>query len=352
MGNKLKVPGFYACAAVVFGILAALTIIIQISTANQNTTKLESSLFSILQFVFTICFAWIIAKLSLKNEFQESQKKFAISAFRRINEIDLGVKRLLLRVRNELSEAPEEGRRQLEVIEAIALGAADNVKASMADWGDVIGEELVTLQKIESLTENVGVGEEAIPLAAKEPVTLDHSKQARNTEMRQNKEIDKLIESLPVELQTVARTRRRNSMMDTIKKLDLEAKEKGYAYLEGFWDENCERDIRTLSIGDILTVKVGDIDLRIGGLVAYDMSGKSVGVIVNSLGAESYNSFQGAVLRHAGKSSFNVEITEIDDKASPGSRYYFIVRIIDYSLVTRHSNILEELNRRKQSKSH
>ncbi len=251
--------------AIALAVFAGVTVVVQVATVDESTTKLESALFNALQFVLSIGFAWILARMSFKEEFREGQKQFAISAYRRINEINSGVKRLLSRVRRQSPALSKETRQELEVIQAISTGVSDSIQSSIADWADIIGEELVTLDRIEELQHEDVFSSEIVQQDVAEAVALDN----------RIEEMNRLIQSLPHQLQVIARSERRDDLISAIRQLDREKERIGTVLLSGFWDPSFERDVRELSEGDILTAQIGDAGSRIGALIAYDADGRS-----------------------------------------------------------------------------
>ncbi len=324
---KGKMPEMNKIAAVVLGILAVGTILLEIALTDDQTTKLESALFGILQFIFSIGFAWVIARVSMKAEFIASQKKFAISAFRRIREIHLGVRRLRSRLQQQLPFSTKDTRHELDVVEAIASGVADSIQSSMADWSEVIGEEIVKLERIQELRSEC-VPESGIP-PLPQPVAIQGSKLIYQQDRGKDEEIDNLIASLPYPLQALARAERRESPEELVEELDAERRENGFVEIDGFWDPTFDLDVRSLSPGKKLVCRVGDVAKRVGALMAYDDTGRSVGVITNKLSSHSYGCFSEALMQHVGKSQFHIEIIGIAEE-DMGDRHYFKAKIAEY----------------------
>jgi hypothetical protein len=84
-------------------------------------------------------------------EFEQSLKKFAISAYRRIDDIERMVDRLQHEVRQMVSEAPKGEATNLRIVDAIIADTGQVVRSSISDWGDVIGEELLAVERIRRL---------------------------------------------------------------------------------------------------------------------------------------------------------------------------------------------------------
>lgn len=138
--------------ALVMGLMAVATFAYQVSLLDEQTTKREALLFNVLEFVFTVGFAWFSSRAVGRTEFEASLKRFAISAYRRIADIERMVGRLHSQVQQyrPLNET-ESGSSALKVVEAIIGDTAQVVRSSMSDWADVIGDELLSLENLRRL---------------------------------------------------------------------------------------------------------------------------------------------------------------------------------------------------------
>jgi len=315
--------------AVILALSTACTVFLQIYLANQQTAKLETTLFSVLQFVFSLGFAWILSRVEAKREFVQSQRQFAIAAYRRINEIDEGVERVISRARSQIKSASNETARELDVIVAIAIGIRSSIKSSIADWGDVIGEEIITMNKIEQLNDNQlqsisDTETEEVPVTAESKLieNITDAKIKDNVEL-----LNKLRESLPYSLQIIAQKglSRANTLRSIISNLEIEMLHKGQIELRGFWDKEFKRDIWTFNAGDKLRICIGASGSRDNALIAKDDNGLPVGVITN-LSDGSYDLFKRAVMKFMNKDEFLAEIVSIEREESDGGRHYFRVR--------------------------
>jgi hypothetical protein len=104
---------------IVAGTLGALAVACFIGeglTVGAHSTATETLLFNGLQFILTSAFAWFSTRAISRMEFEESLKKFAISAHRRITDIERMVDRLNHEVREMISETPKEESSNLRVI--------------------------------------------------------------------------------------------------------------------------------------------------------------------------------------------------------------------------------------------
>ena len=338
---KATLRGITPWFAVLLAVLTAATIILRMTTSNAETTVLETSLFSILQFLFSIGFAWVLAQIVSRNEFIRSQRNFAVAAYRRIKEIESGNDRILSRTNYQRKTiSNQEALRELEVIRAIASGIQQSIKSSVADWGDVIGEEIETVEKIEEIATKQD-------RLFSTPSLLEPSGQIRPREQtgtilerlnETEKTLSILVSSLPHSLQLQLSPFREESGLregdieSQVQILAKQKEEKGYIELSGFWDPSFERDIREFSVGNRLLVGVYTVGRRTDALIAKDDCGSSVGVITNSLDL-NYEEFTAVIIEYVGKRYFHVEITEIpEQKREAFDRHYFGAKIVDYAL--------------------
>lgn len=340
---KARLRGIAPWFALLLGVLTAATIILRMTTSNAETTALETSLFSILQFLFSIGFAWVLAQIVSRNEFIRSQRNFAVAAYRRIKEIEKGIERLLSRANYQMKViSNQETLRELEVILALASGIQESIKSSIADWGDVIGEEIGTLQKIEEIeTEREDLFSAPHLLEPSAQIRIREQTETILERLDANQEtLNRLVLSLPRSLQLQVSSFRAESPLrgrdidSQVQMLVRKKEEKGYIELSGFWDPSFERDVHEFSVGDRLLVGVYTVGARTNALIAKDDSGSSVGVITNSLGLGlNYEKFTAVIIEYVGKRNFYVEITEMKDlKAPPHDRLYFKAKIVDYAL--------------------
>jgi hypothetical protein len=116
--------------------------------ATAWLTQRELLLINALQFVSTIWFGWVSSQIVSEQQFQEWQKRFALSAHRRIKEIEYSRERLLTRIRaKSFKDNPITD--ELDAIQEIALSLRATARLSTADWADIIGEEIKTLGPVD-----------------------------------------------------------------------------------------------------------------------------------------------------------------------------------------------------------
>jgi hypothetical protein len=180
--------------AIVLGVLAVGSFGLQALTLTEKTTKQETVLFNTLQFLLTVGFAWFSTRAVTRNEFEASLKRFAISAYRRISDIENMIQRLQTRIVTMRAEREGENSSDLDIAEAIVADTIQVVSSSIADWADVIGEELIALETIKRLKNEKA----EIKTDAK---TTTNSNELDLKVKQIDEKISNLISSLPVRLQ-------------------------------------------------------------------------------------------------------------------------------------------------------
>lgn len=246
-------------------ILVVVAIGLQLWNAQSDPTPLEVGLFSVLQFVFAIGFAWILSRFSSYGQFAERQRAFAIAAYRRIKEIDKAVDRVIARTSARVKDGSSEATLDLEVLGEIAKGIKESIVSSTADWADIIGAEIETVERIEAIRMEEArlLGKAAREGTQKRDLQTDAILQQLEL---QRTELAALIASLPHSLRLIAeednwRTQERTRMLDQLEK---EWEHHGGLVLEGFWDPTFEKDVRQLSLGETVTISQADREQRTG----------------------------------------------------------------------------------------
>src|SRR5258708_2093924 len=112
-------------------ILAILTVGCFVFKALQSATPLttlEVTLFDILQFLLTVGFTWFSSRALSRTEFEESLKRFAISAYRRVADVDRMVGRLRKEVREMILRGQAHDPATLRIVEAIVMDTEQVVR--------------------------------------------------------------------------------------------------------------------------------------------------------------------------------------------------------------------------------
>ena len=321
--------------AIIFGLLCAGTLLLEINWSGSNITRTETTLFGILQFVFSVAFAWFLAKSASEREFQTRQKNFAISAYRRIREISRAAERMLRRADRNVGDVSEDLRHELEVIREISIGICDTAGSSVADWANLIGEEISALERIEDLRSQESVEPDKSGIDDKTGTDQGDADVRDDVDEAKSLTVKKLIEKLPPALKMEA-SKKRDRVSDFSAKMQRfqESMQKnGYVELEGFWepDEGFDGSIEKLSKGDDAQVSVGDAGARITALLLLDEDGNKIGVLLNDSrrwGGGAYPDFLHAVTGSVGSSRFPVKVNSVEPQPTDEGRVYFTVRIL------------------------
>lgn len=137
--------------AIVLGLLAIASFVLQALTFSSKTAGTETALFNMLQFLLTIGFTWFTTRAISKSEFDKSLKRFAISAYRRIADIEKMIHRLRASISQMTQQSPKSSQNDLHIVAAIVEDTLQVVKSSIEDWADVIGDELIALERLRRL---------------------------------------------------------------------------------------------------------------------------------------------------------------------------------------------------------
>lgn len=320
--------------AIIVGLLCAGTLILEIYWSGGNITRTETTLFGVLQFIFSVAFAWFLARSSSEREFQQRQKNFAISAYRRIREISRAAERMLRRAGRDAGDVSEDLVHELEVMREISTGICDTAKSSVADWADLIGDEISTLERIESLRRQESGELDASGTRHETGIGQGDADAKHRVDDTTSSNVKKLIEGLPPALRMEASKigRHDSGYLDKKQRFKDSMQKNGYVELQGFWEPDKFNDsIEKLSERDDAQVSVGDAGRRTTVLLLLNENGNSVGVITNDLerwGLGAYSDFLHAVTRSVGSSCFPVKVTHIEPQPKATSRIYFTVRIL------------------------
>ena len=142
--------GIEVIVAATLGILALLTFVLHVRWSVVPLNARETTLFSILEFLLTLGFGWFSTRAISRAEFESSLKQFAISAYRRIADIETMLTRLQSQTRQVVGAEPGL-EPHLRAIDAVVGDMSQLVRSSIADWTDVVGEELLTREQLARL---------------------------------------------------------------------------------------------------------------------------------------------------------------------------------------------------------
>lgn len=242
----------------------------QINTAN-TATKIETTLFNILQFIFSILFAWLLSAFMGESQFIESQRKFAIGAFRRIKEIERAINRTQKYVSYLEKDTDELVKSKVTAVKGGLAAMQDTVRSSIADWSDIIGDEIQISNEINKLKKLRDNTDDVI--LNNEPAKLEDV----------NEKITQLIESLPTEIASDIEFEDDGIVLESIENLADQWMEKEQLVLHAFYDYNGKfgSDLSQLEIGDRLQLARGMTESRMGALMLFNDDNKQIAVVMN-----------------------------------------------------------------------
>lgn len=151
MSDNKKGVSLEIITATTMGIVAVACFVIQVFSLNDKTTNTEVALFNTLQFFLTMAFSWFSTRAISKSEFEKSLKKHAVSAYRRISDIDSMVLMLKTEVSEILKSKPSAETADIRVIDALISSTSHIVCSSSDDWADIIGDEILSVEKLKRL---------------------------------------------------------------------------------------------------------------------------------------------------------------------------------------------------------
>lgn len=321
MKNSKPKNTFSIWITIILGVLTICAFILQIVTTGEKTTQLETALFSIIQFTLSIGFGWVLTRTVTKEEYEESTKKFAIGAYRRIADIEKMIVRLQSQVEIMRQDYKQEKYHALDVVKAIVVDINATIQSSISDWTDVIGDELLTLQQIQKLEV------EKDKIISEPPPTESNPINERLEILEKN--INILTAKLPARLRYQKQAETFDYKAEAVKLIDRHNADKGLV-LTAFWDSTFELDPCEMKVGEKVFASVDSVNTRIAALIVKSINGKKVGVITNGIGS-SYENFVHIMGVCFHESRFSAEIISMQphqlDKKNP--RHYFDIKVLD-----------------------
>lgn len=255
-------------------------VILQVATAN-TATKTESALYSVLQFIFSLAFAWILTKVVTEQQFIESQRKFAIGAFRRIREIERSLNRTQRYVTNAEASSERSAVSDLAVIRAGLLNAQDAVRSSIADWADIIGDEIEVTNEIRRLKQLKSETDDGVQDGEVNRPDEKRSPRAMEVTTLEDR-IEKLASALPAEIRADLDEEEDEEELALDYLGDL-WKQNRFLELTAFWEpgDSFAGSVDEIDAGTSLYIARGLTEHRNGVFLVYDANGKWIGVVTN-----------------------------------------------------------------------
>ena len=323
-----------ALASILFLGVAALTLP-QILAAS-SLTRMDVALLNSIQLLFALGFGWVATRLVTFGQYEQAQRKFALGAFRRIREIQGSLQRLQGYIKRVEADLGSANAVPLQVLEEALRTAQLAVHSSIADWADIIGDEIqITneLARLRRLREAL-----ASPQFAGDAPNAKEDHQLA----RVDAEIYRLRQQLPPSLREVGdaleTSERIRRGLDAIFQ---ELRHHGMIVLDAFWEgrDTLTSNLEGLGEGDSLELARGLTQKRPVSYMVFRENGASVGIVTNNLHCvASYDEFcevldlyfgQRPVPRVLGGKPVGVRVLSISSAKGPHDRHYFRVGFSD-----------------------
>lgn len=252
-------------------LITTITILVvyQVNTVD-TATKTEATLFNIIQFIFSIIFAWLLSAFMGESQYIESQRKFAIGAFRRIKEIERSINRTEKYLGYLEHTKDEIIKSKIIAVKGGLASMQDTVRSSIADWSDIIGDEIQISKEIDKLKK---LRNDSMDIQNNQSTTIEDV----------DAKINKLMESLPQELLRELEIENDNIVEECIEELaDLWIENEGII-LDCFWEKESTmiESIDALKVNDRLQLARGMTENRTGALMLYNDNHQQVAVVTN-----------------------------------------------------------------------
>ncbi|MCX6074154.1 MAG: hypothetical protein NTY39_07545 [Campylobacterales bacterium] len=238
---------------------------------SATATKVEGALFNVLQFIFSIIFAWFLSAFIGESQFVESQRKFAIGAFRRIKEIERSINRTQKYVSLLEDEADNIVKAKLIAVNGGLSAMQDTVRSSIADWSDIIGDEIQITHETNKLKKIRNDNDE-----------VNQHIDGSTTENITDK-INALIQSLPKEIANDFESYEDTMIEECVEDIANQWLEERQLDLYCFWDSNgmFSSDVSSVKAGDRLSLSRGMTESRMGALMLFNDDNQQVAVVTN-----------------------------------------------------------------------
>jgi len=174
----------------VFVVLEIVIFWLRIVTPPSELNQLDNVLYSSFEVIFSLYIGYFLQRIDSVRQFQESLKRYGLSAYRRIMDIRKSVDRSIIQIDKMNKDYPKDRVNDIDVLRHILEGTFDTVESSVADWGDIIGEEIRKKERADLLQEKLAKSEERFNLSADDKKTIE--------ELRS--ELNKINSELPLAL--------------------------------------------------------------------------------------------------------------------------------------------------------
>ena len=310
-------------SAITLALLAIVAFVVQYAMLDDKTTQRETILFNVTQFILTVGFTWFAARAISASEYEQSLKRFAIGAYRRILDIDNILNRLKSMIsRTLINRSRCENCAELQIVTAVIDDAKQMTKSSILDWSDIIGEELLKIQNIKQL-------EDERKYAFAENIDDEFGKNLSEKQKLIDEKLNELLSSLPLNMRVMAEANKRS---------------KGLAEHAARWFHDLHKKDDGLILKVATGLKYGDydkcelldknekvrviIDDKGKGDIANDR-GDALGRVLNNSPLDYYT-FTSSLSRLYGSDDIKAEFLGIQEKreTEDGMMAWYTVRVL------------------------
>jgi len=170
---------------------------IEFFTPSEQINQTTNFLIETIKLSSTLSFAWYTQKILARQEYLRNLKERAVSAYRRITDLKSSISILRVEIDDILSHDSKIDQKSLETLRIAANLIQITAESSVADWGDIIGEEIKIARTVDQLRK-----EEAELLLSSRVGWLEKETEEKLAKIRE--EIGNLKDELPLALQVNA----------------------------------------------------------------------------------------------------------------------------------------------------
>ncbi|MFQ5922110.1 MAG: hypothetical protein ACE5M4_04645 [Anaerolineales bacterium] len=172
-------------------VIGGATVVIARGTLGDGAASVAS--LEVVEFLISVGIGWVLQRLYSREQFRKELQSYGYSAYRRINDMRRSVTRFDRQVKKRLREEASSTRHVYELFQEIANSMSDTVRSSVADWAEIVGDEILRAERLRDLEL-----EKASTEASSE---FDGGMEADETIQQVEQEISRLRDDLPLYLQ-------------------------------------------------------------------------------------------------------------------------------------------------------
>ena len=276
-----------------FIVASIVTFLFQLKYVDSQSNPLVIILSNFLFFFFSVGFGWIFQKINTIKDFQENLKKYAYSAYRRINDIETSVSKVKEWAVKFWRINSHEKVNEFDLILSMMENIEITVNSSKADWLSIIGEDL---EKQDELIKK---------LTIKDHLTKNENEETEQRIKELNEEIAKLRTELPSFLRNYSHNTSNLRLYETFEQ-HSRLSEDFSKVLNIFYHEvketscfriniNCDNQIDIQKLQKPYIIKFAQLEKYIKGFV-FDKNESLIGELINPYIEISNNIFIDALI--------------------------------------------------------